>query len=171
MKSDLLWFLREQRHIFMVCPCCGEVVRLSDARISYQLKYADDWLDRIERSEERVGRQIESFEERRKELRDRSVARARQRILPQLLRKVVPAVSSLKLSPMDVKTIMDPVGYVVFDGLNSARGCRRILFLDTEEASRERQRIRESIGRAIRRGDMGWTTVQIGQDGTIEVKG
>jgi predicted Holliday junction resolvase-like endonuclease len=170
MKSDLIWFLREQRHIFVVCPCCGEVVRLSDARLSYQLKYADDWLDRIERSEERVGRQIEAFEERRKELRDRSVARARHKILPQLLRKVVPAVSSLKLSPMDVKTIMDPVGYVVFDGLNSARGCRRILFLDTGEAGEERQRVRESMQRTIKRGDLGWTTVQIGQDGSVDVK-
>jgi predicted Holliday junction resolvase-like endonuclease len=171
MKSDLLWFLREQRHIFVVCPCCGEVVRLSDARVSYRQKYADDWLDRVERSEERIEQRIESFEERRKKLRDLSIARARQRILPQLLRKVAPAVSSLKLSPMDVKTLMDPVGYVVFDGLNSARGCRRVLFLDTGEAGKERLRVRESMESAIKRGDLGWTTVQIGQDGVVEVKG
>lgn len=40
MASELLWFLREQRHVFFICPCCGEVGRLSDARISYRKRYA-----------------------------------------------------------------------------------------------------------------------------------
>lgn len=66
---------------------------------------------------------------------------------------------------MDVKTLLDPVAYVAFDGLNSSRGTRRILLLDPPAADRARDRVQQSLAGAIRSGNLGWTTVRIDREG------
>ena len=51
--SDLALFLKQNRHLFSVCPECGNVHRLSDLQLAQKGRYQPDWLDALEKRQER----------------------------------------------------------------------------------------------------------------------
>jgi predicted Holliday junction resolvase-like endonuclease len=170
IRSEVLWFLKEQRHLFVICPCCGEVIRLSDARLSYAQEYADDWLDKIERKEKQLESSEEKINEKKKEWREKAVAKARKRILPQLLRGISPILSRLNIRPDDVRPILDPVDFIVFDGMRSVSGIKRIFLIDRASGDKRRRRVQESLKKTIQMDELNWETLRIADDGKIEQK-
>lgn len=161
---DITDFLQEQRHIFGTCPHCREVFRLSDARLSYRAKYAPDWLDGLELEEQRLDARIMRFEEREREMRDRAISRARKTVLPGLLSRAVPFFARQGLSPQDAKAVFDPVDFVVFSGLNSGKGLKKVLLLDSK---RKRGEVQDSIETAVEKRAVCWSTVKISPHGKI----
>ncbi len=165
--SDLLLFLRENRHIFSICPECGSINRLSDLQLAKRGRYRIDWMDKLETRLQSWETRESNLEERRHELRQAAKQRAEKRELPRLLRKVAPVFSRWKLDPRDVRAIFNPVEFVVFDGMNSERGVRRVTMLHLGPKSS----LSRSIEGAIARCDLGWTTIRVHGDGTVSCEG
>lgn len=167
LASDLRFYLGESRHIFIVCPRCEEVCRLSDARVSYRGAYREDWLDRIQRQEERLDRAEERFEERRGEIKESAIRRGRL-ALRRIIRRALPGLSGQGLEMRDVKTILDPVRFVVFDGLERwGDRVRRVLFLAGAPRGRAEAAVQESLRRTIRSERFEWRTLPVDARGRV----
>jgi len=54
--------------ILCVCPCCGDLVRMSDLRLKAKGPATKTWLDEHETKEQKLANQEEAFEEEEEKL-------------------------------------------------------------------------------------------------------
>jgi predicted Holliday junction resolvase-like endonuclease len=170
MKSPLVATLQDFRRILGVCPCCGEIFRLSDLTIAYRAKPPVTWLDRLEAAESRQQRAEDEFADEEQRIRELAKERGRQ-ALPRLLREAEPVFACRGYFAHDAKPLFDPVDYVIFDGMNAAPGVRRIVLFDGPALGHARERVQRSIQRALEAGNYEWRTVRMGKDGRIRAEG
>jgi predicted Holliday junction resolvase-like endonuclease len=164
--SSIALYIREQRHIFGICPHCKSLFRLVDARVSYKTPYKADWLDEIEGDREKWQTKTEDLKGREKELRRLAIERATKRDLPKLLKRVVPTFVNRGLNPQDIKTVFHPIDFVVFDGLND-EGTERVVLMDHKTSEKARITVQEGISDAIKSGAIEWKTLRVSETGEI----
>jgi predicted Holliday junction resolvase-like endonuclease len=160
---ELPFFLRENRHIFSVCPKCGIVHRLSELRLSRKGRYASDWLDTLQSKNERWQNRKDKLESECHSLQQDAKEKAERKELPKLLNRVAPVFIQWKIDPRDVRTIFDPVEFVAFEGLNSEDGVQRVSLLHLGSP----HRLTKSLEHTITAGNFGWNTLRLEDDGTI----
>jgi len=160
-------YIKEQRHIFGICPCCNDVFRLSDVKLSYKAKYKPDWLDAVEKLQQKIENSIERFEERKKEIRMRAIEEARRKVLPKILNRAVPFFAKRGIYPQDIKTILNPIDFVAFHGM-TAGNVKSVLLLDSPATNTLHQKIQHSIQEAIKNDALDWVTVKVTEEGVAE---
>ena len=165
MSSSLSKMFGKLGQIMGVCPCCGELFYLSEARPYLDGKRPKSELDGLRSAEWRLIRQEQALDEAEEELRE--VARkAGQRAAKKLLRKIDPVFSGAGYDPQDVKVIFSPVNYIVFDGL-AERCPRRILLLAQPPQDRITEEIHTSIALAIHKGNIDFKTLHVDDGGQV----
>jgi len=165
MSARLADIFEEFNSILVICPCCGKVCRLGDARPYLKGCKPSMPFDRIERSMRQVERARERFDASelalRKEARLRGLRKAKGR-----LKEIDPLFSGSGLDPQDVKVLFDPVEYVVFDGLR-ASVLRRIVFMAEPPSDRRQERVQSSLGTALRKGNLEFITLRVTDEGVV----
>jgi predicted Holliday junction resolvase-like endonuclease len=162
--NDLRTYLTEGRHVFSVCPECGSVHRLSELSLSRRGRYVPDWMDKIDARRDSLEKRRGSLEDRASELQQAAKERAERRVLPQLLHRAIPLFYKFRIDPRDVRTIIHPIDFVVFRGMNSSDGIKGVDLLRLHGGNA----FVPSIRRAIDAHEYGWRTVRVGDNGTVE---
>jgi len=152
-------------HILGVCPCCGELFYLSEARPYLAGKPPLSILDRIRNTERQLDRQEERLAEVEMALRQKAAA-AGLRTAKRLLKKIDPVFSGAGYDPQDVKVIFDPVTYVVFNGM-SRDNLRDIVLLARAPESTAAERLHASINRSIKNGNIEFRTLRVDDTGNL----
>jgi len=165
--SELLGVFQSFRRILCVCPCCGEIMRLSDLHLRYTGKAPKTWLDIHDQKSLMLERKEKLFEQKEDEIREKSKQRGRKKV-PQLVKKCLcPEFRELKYDPYDIKAIMHPIDFIVFDGLNQRKELRSITFLSRKAPNQEQTMIVQSINRAIDKKNYDWKVARISIDGKV----
>ncbi len=169
MQKEVLDFYSMLRHIFGVCPCCGEIFRLSDCKLFQKKKPEIDWkeeidkeMQRLENLEEKILLKIEESKEAA-----RTVGR---RNADKLVRKLDKIFIPLKLNCNDCKVIFHPIDFIVFNGMNNNVGdcsIKEILLIDKDNKSGQYLEIQKSISNAIQTKNYDWLTLRVENDGNI----
>lgn len=169
MENYFDTFFREQRHIFGICPNpdCRHISRLADIRVSYRAKYVKDWLDKVDDTVTSWEGKKEELEAHQKEIRAKSIEKARRIILPQKLKSVSPLFEKPGVQPEDIKVLSHPLDFIAFDGLISNEVLRRIVLLDSRVNQRFRREIQDSIRRVIDYGKYDWGVLRVDEEGTV----
>lgn len=165
--SELLNIFQSFRKILCLCPCCGELLRLSDLHLRYTGKAPKTWLDIYEQKLIALQRREELFEEKERELRDKSIERGRKKVPRLIERCLCPEFRKMKYDPYDIKAIMHPVDFVVFDGLNQESEIKSITFLSRKPSSQEQIKIIESMRKTINNNNYDWRVARITLDGKV----
>jgi len=159
--------------ILVVCPCCGDLLRLADLKLRYTGKYERTVLDDLQKRQRILDRKAESllrrqerFDEREAELRREAAARGRRR-MRRVIHRIDPAIRKLQYHPQDIKTLCFPVDPIVFDGLNDGERVKNVIFI-ARSRSRTITSLRRSIDSALSRGRCVWETIRVGTDGSLE---
>ena len=158
--------LRGLQEVLCVCPCCREVFRLSEARLYYGRKPRPSWFDELREEAERLERAESRLEEELERLRERARAQAERRVRREL-RSRDRLFTPLGYYPKDARALLDPVDYVVFDGLSTGKRVRSVVLLDLPAGDAERERVQRSIERAVERGDVEWRELRVADDGSV----
>ncbi len=166
MISDIVHFFGIQRNIFGLCPCCGELFRLSDCRIYLRTRPKKDWMDILEAKNGRLDRVEEKIDGMEGALRDEARAIGR-RMAHRAIRKIDRVFAPRRLNADDAKVLFHPVDYVVFNGLCNSGDISRILFLDRETKTPKGRRLQRSIEKVLDTAKYEWITIRIQNDGTI----
>jgi predicted Holliday junction resolvase-like endonuclease len=165
--NDILGVFQSFRRILCVCPHCGEIRRLSDLHLKYAGKAPKTWLDTYESKIVRLMEKEELFKTQEKEIREKSIERGRKKV-PKLVEKCLcPEFKNLKYDPYDIKAIMHPVDFIVFDGLNEGQELESITFLSRKPLNQEQKTIIGSIGKTVDNGDYEWKVARITLDAKI----
>lgn len=156
-------YLEQSRHIFSVCPECDSVHRLTDLELSRRGKYAPDWLDRIQVGIEKAGQDRFALEQKAKALREAARKETEAELLPRRLRVIAPDFANTGFNPRDVSAILDPVQFVIFEGMSSEDGVRNIVFFSRSWGGSRLDTLR----RAIHSHAYDWNLVRVAEDGSI----
>jgi len=91
-----------------ICPCCGELFYVSEARPFYDGQKAITVLDRLRAGERRLDEAEEKLDEIETDLR-KTAARVGLKATKRLLRKIDPVFSGAGYDPQDVKVLFNPI--------------------------------------------------------------
>ncbi len=159
----------------VVCPKCGELLRLTDLTFSFAGKIDGTIVDTIrekerllQRQDALLNKQRERFDAKWKAVREAAVQRGRKKA-KSLVRKLDSAISDLRFDPNDIKAIAYPVDLVVFDGLSEGERIKKIVFIGRSHSRVKFRSLHRRINQVLMKGWVTWETVRILVDGTIEV--
>ena len=99
------------------------------------------------------------------ETRRQAVQRSRSTLLGHLFERLAPFFRQFDHDPRDVRPLMNPIDYVVFDGLTIRRRVERIVFVEVKCGTSRESTVQKSIFEAIRAGRVGVETWQVGKRG------
>lgn len=166
MKASLLSDFQDFQKILVICPDCKEIYRLSELKLFYRGKVKRSWLDNLRNKKSKVERMEQLLDEKWDEIRQKAQEKGRKQ-LPKLLRKCVPVICSRGYYPQDLKAILDPIDFVIFDGMNLKQNVKRVVLFNGPAYDKRREKIQTSIKKAIKKGNYDWHTVNLDEKGRI----
>lgn len=161
---------QEFRKILCICPCCGDMVRVSDLKIKFKDTVQKTWLDEYEAMQIQLEKAREDFSKIEKEIREKSVEKGRKAAEEVFNRCINPNFKSLQIDPYDLKPILHPVDFVVFKGMSKGESIEEINFFSHETGNEIIKTIRSQVHKAIENKAYDWRVARIGEDGSIEFK-
>src|SRR5260370_42048728 len=117
MSSEIATIFSVFGEILGVCPCCGELFYLSEARPYLEGTRARSIIDELRSEERRLHLDKEQFDEIKKELHEQ-FKKAGLKATKNALEEIDAVFSGAGYDPQDVKVIFDPVPYVIFHGMS-----------------------------------------------------
>jgi predicted Holliday junction resolvase-like endonuclease len=120
-------------------------------------------MDRYQKAADEVEKQRASLEERSAALQRAAKDKAEREVLPQLLRRALPAFYDLGIDPRDVRTVSHPLDFVLFRGMNSPSGVEEVALLSFGPPNP----YGPSIRTAIQSHNVVWRTIRVGDDGSV----
>src|SRR2546423_5190656 len=152
--------------LLTVCPECGELFYVSEARPYYQGQKPHSSLDKLRSEESRLQEAEERLDDLEGKLRERA-ASAGLRATKRLLRKIDPVFSGSGYDPQDVKVMFDPVTYVVFHGMSQGN-VAEVQLLATPPQNRISEQVQSSVEHAVNHGNFEFRTLRVDHRGTVE---
>jgi predicted Holliday junction resolvase-like endonuclease len=167
--SQIVETFQAFRRVLCLCPHCNSIMRLSDLRLRYRGVGPKTWLDTFGREVSVIERKEGLFDEKENKLRDEAAERGRRRV-PALVRKSMDSqFARLKYNPYDIKALLHPVDFVVFDGLDSKDKLRQIVFLSKRVENDWLNSLRSSVQKAVEQKNYNWQVARVSVDGAIEI--
>ncbi len=166
--NELLDAFQSFRRILCVCPCCGEIVRMSDLHLKYSGKSPKTWLDEYELQLLELDGKERAFDAKEAELREKAIERGRNKVPLMIKNCLCPEFKALEYDPYDIKAIMDPVDFVVFDGLNQGKQVQSVTFL-AKPTNPQMRKVTETIKTTISKGSYDWKVARITTTGKVEL--
>lgn len=165
--TELFKEFQEFRKILCVCPCCGELVRVSDLKLRTKVPVARTWLDEYDKKSIAMDRKEERWDEREDEIRRKAVEQGRKEAEKAVIKAISPKLKAMKFDPFDVKAIFNPVDFVVFKGMTKKDNVSDILFLSKSVKNPDLNQLRNQVKKAILSKSYEWQVVRISEDGKI----
>jgi len=157
------------RRVLCLCPHCQAILRLSDLPLKYRGVAPKTWLDTFETKLSSAEEKEARFDEKEKKLRDQAAERGRRKV-PMMIRKSMDSqFAKLKYNPYDIKALLHPVDFVVFDGLENKEELRNIIFLSKAVDNEQLIRLRNSIEKTVEEKRYNWQVARVSIDGKIEM--
>ena len=123
--ADALDLFNEFKTILCMCPHCSSLLRLSQLRLRSDVPAPKTWLDeydlkkmKLEKKEEKVSQMEYEQDELIKKKKDIATQRGRKKVVSIVLDSLDPTSSRMlkKYNPFDIKPIIHPVDFVIFNG-------------------------------------------------------
>lgn len=162
---NIVSVFRDFRKIYGICPCCGELFRLSEADVYAKTPTVPSVIDNLRFKEESIERAESDLEEALAGLRNKA-RNAGEREAHRRLRALARPFTRRRIDPNDVKVIFDPVRFVAFSGMTQA-SVTAIAFMDRPATTSARGKVQSSLERSLRAGNIEWLTVRVNDDGRV----
>jgi len=168
--NELVQQFQDFRTILCVCPCCGDIVRISDLKLKTTGKTSRTWRDKYDHDVQKMKTMEAKFEELEEGLRN--AARERGRLAAQKVfnNAISPSLKKLKYNPFDVKPVFYPIDFLVFNGMNVKETVDELILLSRQSKSPTLNLIRDKIDLAVTQENYGWQEARIDEEGKISFK-
>ncbi len=157
------------RKILAVCPCCGELRRVSDLRLKSKAEAEKTWLDEFDADSRKLSDKEQKFEEKEATLREEAAEKGRKIAEKQFQKAICPSLQKLKLNPYDVKAIFHPIDFIAFNGMTNQEEISDILLLAREQCATLAP-IRKQIKKAVDAYKYEWQVARINNTGNIDME-
>jgi predicted Holliday junction resolvase-like endonuclease len=165
--TDLFQQFQEFRKILCVCPRCRGLTRVSDLRLKVKGPSVLTWLDSHEKKEQILARKEEKFGEIEDKLREKATERGRREAEKVFNNAICSSLRALKLDPFDIKPILNPVDFIVFNGMTKKESISEIIFLTKKDGCPSLNSVRCQIKSVILKNKYDWQVARIDEKGCI----
>ena len=157
------------RKILAVCPCCGELRRVSDLRLKSKAEAEKTWLDEYDGDSKKLSDKEQKFEAQAEKLRQEATERGRKEAEKAFQKAICPSLQKLKLNPFDVKPIFSPIDFIAFNGMATEEEISDIRLLAREQCA-SLEPIRKQIKKAVEAYKYEWQVARIDDTGKINIE-
>ncbi len=168
--NELVQQFQDFRTILCVCPCCGDIVRISDLKLKTTGKIRKTWRDKFDRDMQKMDTMEEKFDELEKGLRDLAHERGRLAAQKVFNNAISPEFKKMKYNPFDVKPVFYPIDFLVFNGMNDKESIDELILLSRQSKSPILNSVRDKIQIAVTNENYGWQEARIDDEGKIFFK-
>jgi len=168
--SGLLEAFQSFRTIYCVCPCCNKLMRFSDIRLQYEGKTPETWLDKYESKIVSLQKKEDKFQEKESEMRKKATEKGRAQVPALVKQSFDKDLLKLPYDPYDIKALLHPVDFVVFDGLEQKKMVDNVVFLSKKTKDTELNKIRKTIKNTIDKEEYDWKIARVSIDGKIKIE-
>jgi len=152
-----------------MCPKCNEIVRLSDLQLRAKGKAPRTWLDDYQVDVEKADEIEAKFEEEKEKIKEEARERGRAQV-PELVRQSLDEkFAKLHYNPYDIKALLHPIDFVVFDGMTDEE-MKNVVLLSKSTSNQYLQTIHNNIARTVEDKNYDWKVVRVSQDGQVEIE-
>jgi predicted Holliday junction resolvase-like endonuclease len=165
------------QEVLGICPCCGELFRLIEAKFVFPKRlprpceflellalerHCGDEDARMTAAEERFE---QKFADQCEQLREEARIRVKRR-----MKIIDPTFTARNIDPQDVKAIFHPVEYIVFNGLCSGGGVDHLKFISRTPQTRAQEILVNSMDATVRGGNIEFEILHLKNDGSFAVR-
>ncbi len=166
MVSSLLEMFNYFKTILCMCPNCNNLLRLSELHLRSKDRAPRTWLDDYELRVQKIENQENKFSQIETELREKSKERGRAQVPKLISKSMDPKFAKLKFDPYDIKALLHPIDFVVFDGMNKG-SMNQVVLLSRKTSNPYLQKLHHGIAKAVQQKDYDWQVVRVSQDGNV----
>ncbi len=166
--KELFGAFQQFRKILCLCPCCGDIVRLSDLQLKTKKPVAKTWLDEHEKEMFKMDSRELKFEEQAEKLREKARAKGRKEAEVVFNKCIDSKFKALKLDPFDVKAIFHPIDFVVFNGMNKKDEVNNVMLLSRTCNNPALCKLRDHVKDLIKKNKYEWEVARISHEGKLD---
>ena len=167
---EIINAFQQFRTILCVCPNCNQIKRLSDLKIKYKGETPNTWLDTYNTKLRKIEKKIEKFDQQEKEIREKARQEGRKLAIQQTQQTLQSCIAQCQYNPRDIKSILHPIDFIVFDGLDQNDQTDQIIFLTRKQKNPTLTTLRKAIQKTIQTQNYNWQLLRIQDDGKLEIE-
>ena len=165
--SSFIDMFTNMKTVLCVCPNCSKLMRLSDLHLRSDGKAEMTWLDKHDSKVSTFEKKEQKFDEEEEEIREKSRSRGRSKV-PALIRKSMDEkFAKLKYDPYDIKALLHPIDFVVFDGMNKDK-MKNVVLMSKGTTNPNLLQLHQGIAHAVGDEAYDWKVVRVSEDGQVE---
>ena len=169
MSDSIVDIFNKFKIINCLCPKCNLISRVSDLNLYSGTKSEKIWLDIFEEKMFKLEEKKDDFLSKEKELKEKSIQEGRKQIKDIINNQLRDNFRNLNYDPYDIKPILHPIDFIVFNGMN-AGNIKNITLLSNKATTTHIKHFHNEIEHAIEFKLYEWKELRISDDGDIEYK-
>jgi len=174
MVNSFIDTFQQLKTILCVCPNCRSMLRLSDLNLRDKRKAPTTFLDeyelkerKIDEKDEKIGEKENEFAQKEKTIKEKAVQRGRSKVLKTVLDSMDDYFTKMKYNPYDIKPILHPVDFVIYEGMNEKK-MNDVVFLSRETKNPYMNKLHTSINEVINKELYDFKVARIDIDGNVK---
>ena len=174
MADSFLNIFQQIKTVLCLCPNCSSLLRVSQLQHLRSTAAAPrTWLDdydeqikKLEIKDASVSRKENNLHSKEKEMRQKSAERGRKMVVSTVLKSMDDYFSKKKYNPYDIKPIIHPVDFVIFNGDNADQ-VSEVVFLSKKSNNPNLAVLQKSVGECIEKKNYDFKIVRIANEGKV----
>ena len=173
MANSLLDIFQQLKTILCLCPNCSSLLRVSQLHLRSTAAAPRTWLDdydeqikKLEIKDGSVSRKEDKLYSQEKELRKKSVERGRKKVVNTVLKSMDDYFLKKKYNPYDIKPIIHPVDFVIFNGDRDEQ-VKEVVFLSKKSKNQNLAVLQKSVSECVKKKNYDFKIARISNDGSV----
>jgi len=167
MSDSVLEMFNHFKTILCMCPECNNLMRLSDMHLRAKGRAPSTWLDKYDKSIDKIEEKEDVFSQQERKIRDKANERGRAQV-PKLIKKSLDEkFAKLNYDPYDIKAILHPIDFVIFNGMNNDN-LKDVVLLSKRTKNPNLMELHRGIADAVRNKKYDWKVIRVSAEGKVE---
>ena len=174
MVDSFVDIFQQLKTILCLCPHCSSLLRVSQLHNLHSTAPAPrTWLDdydgqiqKLQIKDDNVSRKEDKLYSQEKEMRKKSAERGRKKVVNTVLKSMDDYFSKKKYNPYDIKPIIHPVDFVIFNG-DHDKQVNEVVFLSKKSKNPNLAALQKSVDECVEKKNYDFKTAKISNEGKV----
>ena len=173
MVDSFLNIFQQLKTVLCLCPHCASLLRVSQLHLRSTAPAPRTWLDdydeqiqKLQIKDDKVSRKEDKFNLQVAEIREKSRERGRKRVVSTVLKSMDDYFSKKKYNPYDIKPIIHPVDFVIFNG-DHDKQVNEVVFLSKKSKNPNLAALQKSVDECVKKKNYDFKVAKISNEGKV----
>jgi len=176
MADSFVDIFQQLKTILCLCPNCSSLLRVSQLHLRSTAPAPRTWLDdyddqikKLQNKSDSVATKEDKLHSQEEEMREKSRERGRKRVVSTVLKSMDDYFSKKKYNPYDIKPIIHPVDFVIFNG-DHDKQVNEVVFLSKKSKNPNLAALQKSVGECIKKKNYDFKIAKISNEGKVTLE-